>query len=131
MEPTNLICCIPLSMQLHTITLLAHAKLCICVFWFFVCLTNLICCISLSMQLHTTTLLAHAILCIFVIFKRGATHTACRNGTLICRLGLTGRNKSYLREQQMDWEWAVILVIKQGGCQSGYSIPRLSCHLLG
>ena len=66
------------------------------------------------MQLHTITLLAHAILCIFVIFKRGATHTACRNGTLICRLRLTGHNKSYLREQQMDWEWVVIPVIKEG-----------------
>ena len=49
-----------------------------------------------------------------VILLRGATHTPCRNGTLICRLGLTGRNKSYLREQQMDWEWVVIPVIKQG-----------------
>ena len=111
---TNLICCISLSMQLQTITLLAHAKLCIYVFCFFVCLTNLICYIYLSLQLHTITLLAHAILCIFVIPKRGATHTPCRNGTLICRLRLTGHNKSYLREQQMDWEWAVIPVIKEG-----------------
>ena len=51
-----------------------------------------------------------------VILKRGDKHnTPCRNETLIGRLRLTGRNKSYLREQQMDWEWAIIPVIKERG----------------